>query len=167
MREQSDKFEVLKSIASLLQRLAKLYQIPNWSEENAILLAQWIFDNFKYETFETIRECLYNPPITGQKNWRLTPDTITEWMVLKLDEVAIKREAEHERNKQIEQDNNDYILPDFDKLFKGTWYDDERKKREYDEIKQREFKEKYFKDRETVTYTEKAGGENDNGKVKA
>ena len=126
LKECSDKTSGLKHIAVLLQRLAKLYQIPNWGEENAVMLAQWIFENYKYETFKMVTECLYNPPKTENKNWRLTPDTIQEWMALQLDKEAERREKEHQKLKQAEL-SEPIVLPDFDQLFKGTWYEEAKK----------------------------------------
>lgn len=80
LREQSDKAITLELISSMLKRLAMLYQIPNFVNENAVLLAQWIMETYKFETLEVIVECLDSPPKTGEKNWRLTPDTIEKWL---------------------------------------------------------------------------------------
>ena len=88
----------------MLQRLSKLYQLGNWTEENAVYLAEWISDNYKYDSLDDVIECLANPPLTEQKQWRLTPDTIHEWMKIKLEQVAIQREKQHnelkEKNKE-------------------------------------------------------------------
>lgn len=140
IREQPDKTETNKFIARLLQRLGKLYQIPNWSEENAVMLAQWIVDSYPYESLDSIQECLYTPPKTGQKNWRLTPDTIQEWMALQLEKEAIKREKQHNKLK-LEESTQPINLPDFDQLFKGTWYTEAKREVEfnqerYDQVKQ-------------------------------
>ncbi len=140
IREQPDKTETNKFIARLLQRLGKLYQIPNWSEENAVMLAQWIVDSYPFESLDSIQECLYTPPKTGQKNWRLTPDTIQEWMALQLEKEAIKREKEHNKVK-LGESMQPINLPDFDQLFKGTWYTEAKREVEfnqerYDQVKQ-------------------------------
>lgn len=107
LKEQPDSVEVIKVIAHNLNRLGKLYLIPNFSEENAVILAEWVYDNYKFESLETVIECLKNPPETfdehGNKenNWRLTPDRIQKWMAVKLETVSIQRETEHNKTKQI------------------------------------------------------------------
>ena len=104
LREQ-DKESVLIFIAGLLQRLGKLYQIPGFSDEGAVILAEWIFDNYKFESLEAVKECLKNPPETfdeqgrRETNWRLTPDRIQKWMAVQLEKEAIKREKENEKLK--------------------------------------------------------------------
>lgn len=105
LKEQDHK-EVVKRIAYAVNRLGKLFQIPGWSEENAVILAEWIYDNYKYESLEAVEECLRNPPETfdedGKKenNWRLTPDRIQKWMAVQLEKEAIKREKENEKLKE-------------------------------------------------------------------
>jgi len=79
-----------------------LYQIPNWGAKNAILLSEWIMENYKFETLETIKACLKNPPVTGEKNWRLTPDTIREWFSIELEAQAERLEQEHSKRKEEE-----------------------------------------------------------------
>lgn len=94
LAEQPDKKKVIKIIAHLLQRLAKLYQLPNWTEDNAVTLSEWVYDNYRYDSLQDVMECLKNPPPTGQINWRLTPDTIRTWMEIQLEKTAAKREKE-------------------------------------------------------------------------
>jgi len=78
--------------------LSKLYQLQGWSEENAVLLAEWVFDNYKYDSVDDVIACLSNPPQTYDErgnvetNWRLTPDRIQKWMAVQLEKTAIKRE---------------------------------------------------------------------------
>jgi hypothetical protein len=100
MVNQPDKKEVIRVISHLLQRLSKLFQLPNWQEENAVYLAEWIFDNYKFDSLDDVIKCLQNPPDTGEKNWRLTPDTIRQWMAVVLEKTAIKREEEHKILKE-------------------------------------------------------------------
>lgn len=109
MAEQPEKKEVIKLLAYSLQRLAKLYQVPNWDENNAVFLAEWIYENYKYDSLDDVMVCLINPPDTGDKNWRLTPDTIREWMAIQLDKVAARREKELELLKQKELEPLDKV----------------------------------------------------------
>lgn len=97
---EQDKGQAIKLISYLLQRLSKLYQLPNWTEENAVFLAEWIFDNYKFDSLDDVITCLKNPPSTGSKQWRLTPDTIQEWMQIILERRAEKREAEVKKLKE-------------------------------------------------------------------
>ncbi len=98
LKEQDSK-EVIKHLAHLVNRLGKLYLIPNWSDENAVILAEWIYDNYKWESLEAVQECLKNPPVI-EKTWRLTPDVITAWMEKQLEKETIKREQENNRLKE-------------------------------------------------------------------
>lgn len=50
--------------------------------------------NYKFDLLQTVLNVLRNPPATGQKReWRLTPDTIREWMAIEIDRLAEVREA--------------------------------------------------------------------------
>lgn len=100
LREQP-KSEALTLIADQLDRLAKLYQIPNWDGINSILLAEWIMDEYPAELMQTVMACLSSAKSEG-KTWRLTPDTIREWMGVELDRIAAKRE-QYIHNKKHEE----------------------------------------------------------------
>lgn len=124
LNEQPDKIAVQKEIISLLERVVILYQIPNWSEKNGIILSEWIMDNYKFETLETIKACLLNPPPTKDPNWRLTPDTINAWFEHELEKQAEKLENEHQKRKEselrirgfIETTTNQPVTPETQKL---------------------------------------------------
>lgn len=106
---EQDKPETITLIAYLLQRLSKLYQLGNWTDENAVFLAEWIYDNYKYDALDDIIICLRNPPHTENKQWRLTPDTINEWMEIILTRRAEQREAENKKLKETFKDKLDDI----------------------------------------------------------
>jgi hypothetical protein len=106
---EQDKTQSIKLIAYLLQRLSKLYQLTNWTEDNAVFLAEWIYDNYRFDALDDIITCLRNPPHTENKQWRLTPDTIKEWMKIILTEKAEKRETENEKLKETFKDTIDSI----------------------------------------------------------
>ncbi len=110
INEQPDKIAVQREIATLLERVVILYQIPNWGSKNAIILSEWIMDNYKFETLETIKKCLKNPPPTKDPNWRLTPDTINAWFAYELEKQAEALELEHQKRK--EQELRLALLPD-------------------------------------------------------
>lgn len=144
IKEQPDKKAVIEKIASMLDQLAKLYQIPNWDGGNAVLLAKWIITNYEYEPLEIVLDCLVNPPTTGQTNWRLTPDTIQSWLTVRLEEQVIKREKEYQKEKErlklLENVVPERNWPDFDKLLEGTWYEEaskgKNKEQEYRKVRE-------------------------------
>jgi hypothetical protein len=80
-------------------RIAKLYQVPNFDEESALILAVDTIERFQYDPVDVLVKCLTSPPSTGEKNWRLTPDTISEWMSITLEREADRVEKELTKNK--------------------------------------------------------------------
>lgn len=92
-------------------------------------------------------DCLVNPPHTGEKNWRLTPDTIQQWLAIRLEEQAEKREREYqkekERQRQIESVPANF--PDFDKLMAGTWFEEVKNEKAFSEQKMKEIREEWLK----------------------
>ena len=150
LREQENKEATVAEIAKMLHRLAKLFQIPNWDGENAVLLAKWIIDKYQYEPLDVVLDCLINPPSTSDKNWRLTPDTIQAWFAIRLDEQAVKREKEYQKEKDrlksLEAVVPEKNWPDFDKLLKGTWFEDAQKGKDK-ELEYQKIKEDYIKSR--------------------
>lgn len=106
---EQDRVQTITLISYMLQRLSKLYQLSNWTEENAVFLAEWIFDNYKYDSLDDIINCLRNPPHTENKQWRLTPDTVKEWMRIILMARAEQREAEHKKMKDSFKDKLESI----------------------------------------------------------
>lgn len=151
LQEQKDKAITIELIAQMLKRLALLYQVPNFDNENAVLLAQWIMQTYKYETLEVIVECLEAPPKTGEKNWRLTPDTIESWFTITLEEIVKRREREIEKAKQKQREEESKLppnIPDLANMFKGTgtWFEKAQQEESEDDYKK--FKEQYLNSRD-------------------
>jgi len=129
LKEQDQK-AAIKHIAHLLQRLSKLYQVANWTEENAVFLAEWVTDNYKYEELSMIEGILRNPPSIKnhhgeiESNWRLTPDTIAKWMSIALDNATTEREKSQEAFKLAEKNVQPLSMVDYDafrkRLAEGT-----------------------------------------------
>lgn len=90
LREQDER-AVIKDLAMRLLNVAKLFTL-DYSEESAVLLAQWVYKNYAVESLETVQKVLSNPPNTGEKVWRLTPDIITDWMAIEIEKQAKERE---------------------------------------------------------------------------
>lgn len=80
-------------------RISKLYQIPNFDEETAFILVEWLLDEYQCDPIEVVIDCLSHPPHTGEKNWRLTPDTLRNWMTISLEKEAERKENRHEEAK--------------------------------------------------------------------
>lgn len=89
--KEQEPVEVSIAIAALLKRLAKLYQIPNWDSDNEIILTEWIMENYSNETIETITRAL-TKPVSKEKTWRLTPDSVGEWMAYEIEKESAERE---------------------------------------------------------------------------
>lgn len=116
------KADVIKALCDQLDQTAKLFSIPNWDQITSVLLAEWILENYHSDTFETIFRALKKPRIT-EKVWRLTPDTLTDWISSQIEHEAEQREKaiHNERVKESEQPNE---------------WDDERFKQLYEQIEQ-------------------------------
>lgn len=99
--KEQPKPDSVQLIADLLSRLARLYQIPNWTPLASVELAEWTYDNYKFEGPETIIKALTNPPAGSDRTWRLTPDTIAEWITKELEALAVEREREALKLKEV------------------------------------------------------------------
>lgn len=104
LKEQADEAAVITVIVGQLQRIVRLYQIPNLAHGVDVELADWVYENYKYEPFGLVYQVLKNPPATEDKNWRLTPDTIRAWMSSALEKQAAERENEHHKAKWSDKD---------------------------------------------------------------
>ena len=74
-------------------RLVRLYQVPQVDEVSAVLLAEWIIDEYKHHDLELVQTALRNPPRLNDQAWRLTPDTLRSW----IEQTRFKRETNKER----------------------------------------------------------------------
>jgi len=93
LKEQPER-EILSHLFQLINRLVKLYQIQGWGKDSTGILAEWVLDNYKYESLELVTRVLTNPPKTQERNWRLTPDVIADWMAVEMERDIAKREKE-------------------------------------------------------------------------
>jgi len=85
-----------------LLRIGTLYQIPNFSEANALILAEWTAENYKHKTLALILDALKNPAIIYEdgnvaRSWRLTPETVAIWIEKRSTEQETKRQLEETR----------------------------------------------------------------------
>lgn len=96
----SNKADSIVEIALSIDRIAGLYQIPDWSPKKSADLGEWIYENFLYEPLDLILRVLRNPPCTEEPNWRLTPDTIFRWMKPELEKRSIRLQKEQEKIEQ-------------------------------------------------------------------
>lgn len=102
-----DEKTVTKILCDLLDRIAKLYQIPNYDEVNSILLAEWILDEYKHHDLELVQISLRKPPVSNDQQWRLTPDTLKNW----IEHTRIKREIEKDKILSEERQNAKVLFP--------------------------------------------------------
>ncbi len=135
--KEQDRLEVITHIGKLLNRLGKLYLVPGFTEEHSVILAEWVYDNYKYEELSLVTKCLNNPPTTKdeqgrtENNWRLTPDRIQKWMQIELEKIAEEREEENKKLK----DSFKEPLPDINyesykqRIANGEALQDEPKKK--------------------------------------
>ncbi len=105
-----DKDKSIMFISLLLMKTAMLYQIPNWGEQQSVVLADWIYHTYHYDKLDSVIKTLNSPPIGDEKNWRLTPDTIQKWMEVELEKEAANREREIYNAKQQELNDVDLLL---------------------------------------------------------
>jgi len=93
----NDSRLVMQDLFLAIMKLAKIYQIPNFDNTNAELLAEWLMEEYKHQDLDLIQETLRNPPRLNDQAWRLTPDTLREWIDLtriKRADLKIKEESQ-------------------------------------------------------------------------
>lgn len=94
------------ALCDALDRIAKLYQIPNYDlTVNSMLLSEWIMEEYQHHDLELILETLRKPPVLNDQTWRLTPDTLKTWIDLKRTEREndrIKKESEQRQQKSVQ-----------------------------------------------------------------
>jgi len=99
--KEQDQESLTIEVCKMLDRLAVIYQVPNYDMKvNSILLAEWVLENYKHHDFDLIRESLRNPPKNDFNTWRLTPDSISEWIEHTRIKRADKAIAEESRIRQ-------------------------------------------------------------------
>lgn len=157
LREQPAKVDTLRLITSLLDNIAVLWQIPNWSVTNSVMLAEWVYKTYSCEPLETIIRCLTSPPTGDEKVYRLTPDVVSKWMSAEIEKDAIEREKAHEAHKAQFTEK----LPDVDyesfkrRLSEGKALKDNRPKHWKDDPEYQKFKaERMKQNAATETKTE-------------
>lgn len=99
-----------------------MYGLSNFEGKHAAMMAEWIMENYRYDTLNIVVDTLKNPPPTDEKVWRINPDTIREWMAIGLDKLAERRE-QYIQNKKNDDKKFD---PDY-AAFKAR-LDEERAK---------------------------------------
>lgn len=105
LKEQANEAAVITVMTAQIKRLVRLYQIPGFVAGQDVELADWIYENYKFEPFSLVYSVLQNPPPIHDENgnittsWRLTPDTVRKWMISALEDQATRRENDHQRLK--------------------------------------------------------------------
>ena len=102
---KQDKVSVLGEISVMIQHAAKLYQIPNFDEANALILSEWVYDEYQHRDFELVQEALRKPSVIRDADgkviqvWRLTPDILKQW----IDQRSLEREEEKQRKESLKR----------------------------------------------------------------
>lgn len=100
--KQIPESEAILQLSQMLDKLAKLYQVPNWDSTNAILLAESVRDEYKHYSWELIVQALTNPPKL-EKVWRITPDTIAEWINYTREKMVEREQRLVSERRQMEK----------------------------------------------------------------
>ena len=97
-----------------------MYQVPNFDNTNAELLAEWIVDEYKHVDLEIVRSALHSPPRLNDQAWRLTPDTLTVW----IEHARIKGVDQKMKNESSERQGAEVIAhpitPQTEKMVKDA-----------------------------------------------
>jgi len=111
---------LMEELCKALDRLAVIYQIPNYDPKvNSILLAEWILENYQHHDLALVQEALRNPPRLSETNdhtWRLTPDSISGWIDYTRIKRANQREVEESRKRQEEAQPKHQYSPETEKM---------------------------------------------------
>jgi len=111
---------VMRDLFLAIMKIAKVYQIPNFDNTNAELLAEWILEEYQHHDLELVQTALRNPPRLNDQAWRLTPDTLREWIELtRIKRANLKDAEESKKRQELEVVKND-ISPETQKLIKET-----------------------------------------------
>jgi hypothetical protein len=90
----------MDDICKSLNRLIKIYQIPNIDNETVMFLAEWIMEEYKHNDLQLIEEALKYPPKNEMNTWRLTPDTIRYWIDVTREKIFDRNAKEESRKRQ-------------------------------------------------------------------
>lgn len=150
LREQPDKTQAISHIAHLIDRVAMLWLIPNWTIENSVALAEWTFETYQYDKFEIVCRCLKTPPITPEvKTWRLTPEIISGWMVVFLEKEVIEREKENQKLKEsFKEELPEVDYEAFKKRVTNGILNDVKPSSGFDNPKYKEYRQQYLLERQ-------------------
>jgi len=132
----------MKELCKALDRLAIIYQIPNYDPTiNSILLAEWILETYKHEDYELVKESLRNPVRLNDHTWRLTPDSISGWIDYTRNKMAEIALVEESRKRQESEQPKHQYSPETEKMiqdFKNKLLDGVQK---VPELTEKEIKE--------------------------
>ncbi len=106
----------MDEICKALNRLIKIYQIPNIDQEAVMFLAEWIMDEYQHNDFELIQEALKYPPRNLDNTWRMTPDTIRFWIDKTREKLFDKKAKEESEARQKFEDKPKEFSPETEKL---------------------------------------------------
>ena len=90
----------MDEICVLLNRLVKIYQIPNIDNETVMYLAEFVMDEYQHNDLALIQEALKYPTKNRDNTWRLTPDTIRFWIDTTREKIFDRNAIEESKSRQ-------------------------------------------------------------------
>lgn len=96
--------DLMAELCKMLNRIIKIYQIPNVDNEALVYLSEWIMDEYQHNDLALIQEALKYPPRNPDNTWRMTPDTIRFWIDQTREKVFDRKLKEESKTRQ-EADN--------------------------------------------------------------
>lgn len=107
---------LIPELCDLLDKIAKLWQVKDYDPSvNSILLSEWIMDEYQHHDLDLVRLALSKPPLGNDREWRLTPDTLKNWIEL----TRIKREKQkalkESRERQEMESNAKPLSPEVER----------------------------------------------------
>lgn len=106
----------MDQLCTMLNRLVKIYQIPNIDNETVMYLSEWIMDEYQHHDLELIQEALKFPPKNEMNTWRLTPDTIRFWIDVTREKVFDRKQAEESKARQEADQPKHQYSPETEKM---------------------------------------------------
>jgi len=112
-----DRKTLYRELFLSIMKLAKLYAVPQFDNTNGELLTEWILDEYKHQDLDLIQETLRNPPRLNDQAWRLTPDTLREWIDLtRIKRADLKIKEESQKRQETINENMAQLSPETQKM---------------------------------------------------
>lgn len=98
--KKQDQSNLMEELIKALNRIIKIYQIPNIDNEALVYLSEWIMDEYQHNDLALIQEALNYPPRNPDNTWRMTPDTIRFWIDTTRERIFDRNAKEESKARQ-------------------------------------------------------------------